>query len=450
MGNIYISLEKQKLPGIQKITKIPGVEKIKTKKSGNLFLIKYFLYKSDGPKMIGITSKSIGFKSVHSIIMFDLKLRPGVTIQLKPNMEKEKFIDFLGQLVAKTKYKKPKRKLTKEDIQRGYNDYLAEIKADLPQGDMDGNLLDKAQAFFYIMYGIFVAVLVLLSFWGYIEAVYNWFQEKYVEGPLEQKINKELFTGQEKNESAFSHYTDLINFIEFILKGNQPAMIICGKPGLSKTYMLRRTLYFNGMKPRKDYSIEKGASLGLQSTFDLLYINRKRILILDDFDTPLNDPEVVNLLKAVTDSYGKRIISLPREVVKKDYESGGYSRTPSKFEFKGRIIIITNLVRNDINKALISRAPLFEVEYDTKQLITMIEDLLKFICPNVPLKVKQEVFDYVMKLYKYDNKIDISFRAFKGCIDARVGNPMGWKNMIHIILDYKGKTIVESYLKSLN
>jgi len=27
---------------------------------------------------------------------------------------------------------------------------------------------------------------------------------------------------------------------------------------------------------------------------------------------------------------------------------------------------------------------------------------------------------------------------------------MGWKNMIHIILDYKGKTIVESYLKSLN
>jgi len=80
----------------------------------------------------------------------------------------------------------------------------------------------------------------------------------------------------------------------------------------------------------------------------------------------------------------------------------------------------------------------------------MINDLLKYINPQTPLEMKKEVFEYVMKLYKNDKKIDLTFRSFKSCIDARVGNPTGWKKMSHTILDYNGKNIVENYLRLIS
>ncbi len=449
MSMIYTTLEKQKLPGISKIKKLPGIDQLLTKKAGTLFITKYFLTTSSGPRMIGMAAKDKSFKNPYGVILYDLKLQPAVTFVIKPTMEDKKLLEFIGKLVSKSKYKVPKRKITKESIEKDSRYFIQELN--MPAIDPDTpTWLKVILASAYAMYGIFMALLVILMFWGWIESVWNWFQEKYVSGPLERKINDQLFAGQEKNDSAFSHYADLTNFIEFVLDGNQPAMIICGKPGLSKTYILRRTLHFKGLKPGKDYAIEKGASLGLQSTYDLLYKHKNRILILDDFDTPLHDVEVVNLLKAITDSYGKRIISLPREVIQKDYESGGYSKTPTKFEFKGRVIIITNLVRKQISPALISRAPLFEVEYNTEKIAEMIKDMLKYINPQTPFNIKQEVYEYVMKLYKNDKNIDLTFRSFKGCVDARIGIPTGWKNMVQIILDYKGKSVVENYLRCLS
>jgi replication-associated recombination protein RarA len=235
-------------------------------------------------------------------------------------------------------------------------------------------------------------------------------------------------------------YRTLQNYIGHITSGKANALILCGPPGMSKTYIVRRTLHFEGYKPRADYNIESGSTLGLADTYALLYYNRKKILILDDFDTPLQDEDMINMLKSVSDTYSRRILSLPREKKLDTAKTGGEATAvPAKFEFKGKLIIITNLKREQLNPALISRAPVYEVNFNAKQVFEAIKKMIRFISPGVPEKVKWEVHDFLAELYKKNPKITIDFRVFVNAIDARVGNPESWKEMTKVIVNFGKK-----------
>ena len=102
-------------------------------------------------------------------------------------------------------------------------------------------------------------------------------------------------------------------------------------------------------------------------------------------------------------------------------------------------IIITNLKRSDLNPALISRVPVYEMNFNSKEIVKSLQDLLKYINPSISLDIKQEVLNYVLELYRKDPTITIDFRAFKSSVDARVGNPTMWKEMVKVITNYKGK-----------
>jgi len=169
-----------------------------------------------------------------------------------------------------------------------------------------------------------------------------------------------------------------------------------------------------------------------------LYKYRKRILILDDFDTPLQNDDVINLIKSITDSYDNRIVSLPKKATLATIETGGdESASPDKFEFKGKLIIITNLSLNQIDSAVLSRAPAIEIAFDSKKIISLIGDMLKFTSPSIDMKIKQEVYQYIISLYKKNPKLQITFRDYKNAVDSRVGNPNGWKEMTAIIVSSK-------------
>ena len=237
-------------------------------------------------------------------------------------------------------------------------------------------------------------------------------------------------------------FSTLENYIKLVMNKQINSLILCGPPGMSKTYMVRRTMYFENKTPGRDYVIEKGSSLGLNSVYQLLYDNRDRLLILDDFDTPLSNEDVINLMKAVTDSYGKRIVSLSPEKI---MSSQGSTRgeAPNKFEFKGQVIIITNKKKENLDMALKSRSPVVEVSFNTKEVVKAMDKLIKFISPQVPIKIKLEVLNYIKLLQKNDPKINVSFRSIKAGIDARVGNENDWKAMVRLIVEYKGKPIKE-------
>ncbi len=436
--NIYLQLKPQHIKSAKSIKRIPGIHTKQTKKFGKIYQVKYFIDSGKGPKMFGFSAKEPSFKTILSFDVYTIDLRLGASFILKPDTNEDKLFKLINKVVTTTKYKKPNYKKLKENIES------------LKQESNTLFSINKTVGMIQLVYGLLFAITVIMLARNMYLQVYNWHQEKEVEGRIEKEMNDNLFQGQGKNDSGFELFNKLKEHIEFITQKKANALIIYGPPGMSKTYTVRRTLYFNNIKPGKEYVIEKGSSLGLLSTYSLLYKNRKRLLILDDFDTPLKDENIVNLLKAITDTYERRILSLPRDLILATGAQGEQIiGVPEKFEYKGQLIIITNLKRNQIDPALLSRAPGVEVKYDTKQILNYTEKLLKYMNPAIPMKFKQETYDYITKLYKNDKNIIVSFRTINSSIEARIGNPQGWKHMIQTIVNYQGKKITENYLATI-
>ena len=402
-------LKIKSIPDMQSVKRVNRLEVINTTKYGTLYGIKYIVYDGKSPRMIRFTSKTKDFKELFSIDIFNKKGIPsgfhGVFIN-KPDL----ILKVIGKIVRGLNIlKKPSQ------LKEANNEF------EVPMGEMAKITLMS-----------FAPLLVLLMVQGIFWLI-EWYKVYKIE-KLEQTINTSLFETQKENEPAYAIYGKLISYIKNVISGPAPALIICGPPGTSKTYIVRRTLHFQGFKSPQDYSIAKGSTIGLNDTYYLLYMNRNKILILDDFDTPLKNEDMVNFLKSVTDSYKHRILSMPRE--KSIDTSSATYHVPSKFEFRGKLVIITNLLKKDIDRALLSRAPVVEVKFNSTQVLKALTDMMKFISPSVPMEIKEEVFDYIIHLYKIDPAININFRGFQNAIDARTAMPDHWKEMTRNIVEF--------------
>jgi len=426
--DFVLNLNNEQIPYAKSIRRIPDIEQVTYRDIGKIYCIKYFIDVGSGPKMIRITSKDKSFKIIYSLDFCGLDLRPGPSFILKP-MPKDKFLEFIGEVLNKGTYKEPK--IIKDNYSPNYVSKKFLDEADI--GGSAARIYGKIISYLSILSGFFVALGTIWLAVSYIIKIRNWYTQKRVESTIEQQINESLFSGQKGGEPAFALFDKLSKYLKYITDGNAKALIIYGPPGMSKTYTIRRTFYLAGLKPATDYVIEKGSTLGLSSTYSLLFENRDRILVLDDFDTPLLNPDTVNLLKACTDTYGKRIISLPREKVFETGEAKG-SAVPSKFEFKGKIIIVTNLDRSKIDTALLSRAPGVEVNFSSEEVLKSLKLLLDYMSPSVPKEIKLEVYNYILSVYQKNPAITVNFRSFQSAVDARVGCPEYWKSMVNLIL----------------
>ncbi len=427
--NAIKNLDKYVLKNIDKISKVPGIEELQTKSGGKLYSIKYYIFNkrfSKIPLCIGFTSKNKSFKELNSIDIFNKDQSTCAVIEVDPSIPEEKLLKFISRTAIAIKFSDKKFKKIKEN-KNILNTYLSYLN--------ESDNWDLKFSRFVLTFSGFVTIisfLILISF--YIKSLKNKY-EVYKATRIEQEINNNLFKDQKQDEPAFNIYSKLQHFIIRVLESKTPAAIICGPPGTSKTYILRRVLFFKNLKPAKDYNIIRGGGLGVASVYDLLYQNKDKILILDDFDTPLNDEDTINMLKAVTDSYDRRVLSISREKMMSSSQNQLSPSTPEKFEYTGKIIIITNIPKEKINKALLSRAPAIEVKFSQKEISQAIYKMLNFIQPTIPLNVKMEVYNYIVDLSKKKN-IELDFRTFKNSIDARVGNPEFWKEMVRIIVSY--------------
>ena len=437
----YLNLN---IPDAKKVVKLKNIDEFYTSDKTKFYGVVYFIYFSKDPIIVRLSSKDESFSTLHGIDILSDRLIPVVGIIFKENPTNEELVGFI------TDYKKG---IMKESVVEDYLNYLSEGPILVGAGVAAGQAASKSPVFRKILKAMFTdpqiaptvylmlfttGLVAIAKWWYLIKRIINWGKEKYVEGPVERKLNQALFGTQTKDEPAFAMYSRLSDFVNHIIHGKQPAFIICGPPGMSKTYIVKRTFHFSGLRPGADYRIEKGGALGAAEVYSLLYYNRKRFLILDDFDTPLSNPTMVNLLKAITDSYDRRIISYPREKVT---EVGGEGSTmpsaPSKFEFKGKLIIVTNLTKDQIDPALLSRAPAIEVKYNTQQVLDALENLLKFVNPKTSMEIKREVLDYILELHKEQPFIHVDFRSFKSSVDARDGGVWDWKAMVRTIVNYK-------------
>lgn len=228
------------------------------------------------------------------------------------------------------------------------------------------------------------------------------------------------------------------SLVNMVANGVQPSAVITGEGGLGKTYTVNKTLVANGLRDLTDLgALEAGSVVNRDKAFvsvkgystpkglyRTLYENRDSVIVFDDCDSILRDPVALNLLKSALDSYGKRVISWMAET--------GFGRDddlPRSFEFRGRVIFISNLSQDRIDQAIRSRSMMIDLTMTEDQKIERMETIAmsdEFL-PEFDAECKKDALDLIRSL-KNDAR-EISLRTLISVTKIRASAGKNWSKL---------------------
>jgi hypothetical protein len=203
-------------------------------------------------------------------------------------------------------------------------------------------------------------------------------------------------------------FANLERLTKMVGHGIQPSLVITGMAGVGKTHLVKETLRQMGLRESYDFEHFKGKATpaGLYMT---LYANSDKIVVLDDCDSIFKDDDAVNILKAALDSYDTRQISYISSKPLKD-EFG--EPIPSRFEFTGKIIFISNIHQSKLDAAIRSRSFVADISMNTTQMFVRMEQLLESMERSIPVAAKRQALDIMKELNAKFGGVDINLRSF--------------------------------------
>ena len=255
-------------------------------------------------------------------------------------------------------------------------------------------------------------------------------------------------TGEKKASTSDKfNINERFEFVEglvnMIASGLTPSAVITGEGGLGKTYTVNKTLIASGLKDLSDVgALEVASTINRRNSFTsvkgystpkglyrTLYENKDSVVVFDDCDSILKDPVALNLLKSALDSYGKRIISWNAET-----GFGKDDDLPRSFEFKGRVIFISNLSQDKIDQAIRSRSMMVDLSMTEDQKIDRMETIAASdeFMPEFTTEYKKDALDLIRSLK--DEAKEISLRTLISITKIRASGNKNWKGMATYIL----------------
>ena len=257
-----------------------------------------------------------------------------------------------------------------------------------------------------------------------------------VNGPVTiTKFNTEPAPVVESRFSINERFGFVSDMVTMLSLGDQASVIVTGPGGLGKSFTVTQALRQSGLTDvsltedfevgetlsKNSYRVIKGYSTpkGLYRT---LYENRNGVIVFDDCDSVLKDPVSLNLLKGALDSYSRRIISWRADLRDDDL--------PTTFEFKGRVIFISNLSSNQIDQAIITRSMAVDLSMTSQQKIERMQFILDSdeFMPEYPRAMKLDALNLIDSLR--DNVKEMSLRTLIQVTKIRKANPNGnWKSL---------------------
>jgi hypothetical protein len=246
-----------------------------------------------------------------------------------------------------------------------------------------------------------------------------------------QTNNSNFYENDDYNDLE-KRYTSVEAFIKQIATGTIHNLIVNGPAGVGKTHSVESYL---GQYAKGRYKVVKGHMTPL-SLYGNLFFHRdpNSILVLDDIDSVFKKIEGVNLLKAAMDTGSVRRINWESSTALKGIG------IPDSFEFKGKVILISNIGfsvtrKNSISAhldALKDRSFNIVVADSTKescfkQVCFMV--LKKDMLISFGLKYEQriELLDYLKSHITALEKI--SLRTAMKLAQLMVISPSSWRDM---------------------
>lgn len=214
-------------------------------------------------------------------------------------------------------------------------------------------------------------------------------------------------------------FKEMQMYVKMVIKGIQPAVILCGAPGIGKTFRVKQQLKAAGYTMTADNTV-KGKCTPRQ-LYLTLYNNKGKgdIVLVDDADSlvgPKAPEDCINILKAALDSTADdegRLVSYKVSGELKDDEG---QPVPKSHYNKCGMIVITNYSVGQIDTALRNRAFTQSLDFSTKDLLQIIRDIMPNIESNrLSMTSKAKAMNYLEKLVEEGKPIEVSCRSFITC-----------------------------------
>ena len=232
--------------------------------------------------------------------------------------------------------------------------------------------------------------------------------------------NQKKVTEATKKKDPDQAFKEMQGYVKTVLKGLQPGVVLCGAPGIGKTYRVLQQLKANGYQHGQNLAIIKGKCTPRQMYLTLYEYQKKGDMILvDDADSligPKAPEDVINILKAALDSTSDdegRLVSYKISGKLVDEED---NPVPKEFYFNGSVIVITNYSVGQIDTAIRSRVFTQSLDFTTEQLLEIIKKLIPAIDPTrLSSQSKMKAYDYLLEMSKNGTEMEISIRSFATC-----------------------------------
>lgn len=244
-------------------------------------------------------------------------------------------------------------------------------------------------------------------------------KEAKAAGIEEDKIQAEV----ESVKPLATYLQEMKYYLSMVTKNIQPGLIVCGAPGIGKTYnvlqFLKKSAYMNKVNMR----IIKGACTAVELYTELYKMrNKGEILLIDDADTligPKAPEDTLSILKAALDSTsmgpGKLVTYKSSRKVVTGRQDDEYN-VPQEFYYNGSIIILTNYNIGQIDTALKGRVFSQNIKTNNVEILKYLKTLMKDIEPDsLSLLSKIKAYDYLMDIAKQNVDMEISIRSFITC-----------------------------------
>lgn len=258
---------------------------------------------------------------------------------------------------------------------------------------------------------------------------------------------------EETEESIIDRIKERFNIfklsIDGIAQGDVRALIVAGAPGIGKTETIQRTLEEHKQHKGIEFEIVRGNIVSSYQLYQLLFLHQKEddVLVLDDCDAILKDSNALNILKAALESGDRpRIISYKSQSV---LNMG----IPNEFEYKGRMIFVTNenfqkIIDKDNStiakhmKAIIDRTLYLDLQlYSRREVYCRIKQMIKEDSLLYDYVVNESYYDQIL-LWIKDNLDDIrslSLRTPVHVAEMIRTNEKSWHRMASAFLLRNGK-----------
>lgn len=234
--------------------------------------------------------------------------------------------------------------------------------------------------------------------------------------PGAAEVQKKIEIVKSDPKTAFK---EMQMYVKMVIKGIQPAVILCGAPGVGKTYRIMQQLKAAGYTMSGDNVIKGKCSP--RQLYLTLYNNKGKgdIVVIDDADSlvgPKAPEDSINILKAALDSTADdegRLVSYKVSGELKDDEG---VPVPKSHYNKCGVIVITNYNVGQIDTALRNRAFTQSLEFSVSDLLGIVRDLMPKIEPeHLSMSSKAKAMNFLEKLVEDKEPIEVSIRSFITC-----------------------------------